>query len=277
MIGLGLSIVGGAATEASSQGNRNVPSFSNTKSLSFDGVSDSMSFSSNPTTTFQSLLGASSFTISYWVKAPDIVQGGNAATLTLAAGVKTDGGFGLLTIGRIYGPNHSTNSLKNVIEFNFQGPSGIFFQTKADHSSATLSDDTWIHIAYTSTIDGSSRDGLVYINGSVLTNNTDFNSIPGGDFSSEPLPAFAIGSTFFNSSLTTFSEISLDEIAFYNTALNGSQISEIYNSGVPRDELAVHGSRLVGYWRLEDNGTDGSANGNDFTVTGATFSTSVPT
>ena len=267
MLGLGLNTATSPIIE----------SFVNTKSLSFDGVEDSMSFSSNPTTTFQSLLGASSFTISYWVKAPDIVQGGNSGTLTLAAGVSTTGGFTVMTIGRIYGPNHSTNSFKNVIEFNFQGPSGVFFQTKADHSSVTLSDDTWIHIAYTNTINGSSRDGLVYINGSVLTNNSDFNSVPGGDFSSESLPAFAIGATFFNSTLSTFSEISLDEIAFYNTDLTASQVSEIYNSGVPRDELEAHAGRLVGYWRLEDNGTDGSANGNDFTVTGATFSTSVPT
>ena len=78
MIGLGLSIVGGAATEASSQGNRNVPAFSNTKSLSFDGVNDTMEFSSNPNTTFQSLLGSGSFTISYWMKAADIMDSSGA-------------------------------------------------------------------------------------------------------------------------------------------------------------------------------------------------------
>ena len=270
-----MSLSQGAASESAAIAGRS--SFTNTKSLSFDGVNDSMSFSSNPTTTFQSLLGASSFTISYWVKAPDIVKGGSSNTVTFANGVATSGGVTLLGLGVIYGPSHSSASLRDVIEFKFQAPSGIFFSTQADHSSATLSDDTWIHIAYTSTVDGNSRDGLVYINGSVLTNNSDSNSIAGGNFSSASLPAFGIPATFFNASLTTFAEVSLDEIAFYNTALNASQVSDIYNSGVPRDELAVHGSRLVGYWRLEDNGTDGSANSNDFAITGATFSTSVPT
>lgn len=281
MIGLGLSIVGGAAAEASSQGNRNVPAFSNTKSLSFDGVNDLMQFSSNPTTTFQSLLGASSFTISYWVKAADIVNSGNGNVVTLAAGVAIISGTTLLTLGRFYG-NHSDASYANKVEFRLTNTSsGDYFNTFADHSGVTLSDDTWIHVAYTSTIDGSSRVGKVYINGSVLPTSSDSSTISGGDFSSFSLGGFGIGATFFETgagtAFTVFSEVSLDEIAFFDTALNASQVSDIYNSGVPRDELAVHGSRLVGYWRLEDNGTDGSANSNDFTITGATFSTSVPT
>lgn len=274
MLGLGISSPVASTQEAGALiGGRS--SFSNTKSLSFDGVNDFMQFSSDPTTTFQSLLGASSFTISYWVKAPDIVKTGSNNTVTFANGVGTSGGFTLFGLGVIYGPGHSSASLRDVIEFKFQGPSGTFFSTQADHSSATLSDDTWIHIAYTSTIDGTSRDGKVYINGSVLTNNSDSNSVDGGDFSSASLPAFAIPATFFNGALTTFAEVSLDEISFYTAAKSASDIADIYNSGVPKDESDR--TRLVGYWRLEDNGTDSSSNSNDFAVTGATFSTSVPT
>ena len=115
----------------------------------------------------------------------------------------------------------------------------------------------------------------MYINGSVLTNNADANSISGGDFSSASLPALGIPATFFNAALSAFSEVSLDEISFYTAAKSASDIADIYNSGVPKDESGRTG--LVGYWRLEDNGTDSSSNSNDFAVTGATFSTSVPT
>ena len=53
MIGLGMSLSQGAASESAAIAGRT--SFSNTKSLSFDGVNDSMEFASNPNTTFQSL------------------------------------------------------------------------------------------------------------------------------------------------------------------------------------------------------------------------------
>lgn len=281
MLGLGISSVVASTQEAGALiGGRS--SFTNTKSLSFDGVNDVMEFSSNPTTTFQSLLGSDSFTISYWVKAPDIVSSGNGNVVTLAAGVGIVSGTTIFTLGRFYG-SHSTSSVTNTVEFKLTNTSsGDYFSTVADHSGVTLSDDTWIHVAYTSSTDGSSnRAGKVYINGSVLPNNSDSGTVSGGDFSSFSLGAFGIGGTFFQTgagtSFTAFSEVSLDEIAFFDTDLSASQVSDIYNSGVPRDELAVHGSRLVGYWRLEDNGTDGSANSNDFTITGATFSTSVPT
>ena len=279
MLGLGVSSIVASTQEAGDViGGRS--SFTNTKSLSFDGVSDFAEFSANGNgnrDVFQSLLGAGSFTVSYWVKAADIVKGGNGNTVTLMNGVATGSGLVFLNLGVIYGPSHSQASLRDVIQFRYQRPEGTYFNTEADHSGVTLSDDTWIHIAYTSTINGSSRDGKVYINGSVLPNNSDSNSISGGDFSAKEEARFPLGATFFNASVSVFSEISLDEIAFYNTALTASQVSDIYNSGVPGDELAVHGNRVVGYWRLEDDGTDGSANSNDLTVTGATFSTSVPT
>ena len=40
--------------------------------------------------------------------------------------------------------------------------------------------------------------------------------------------------------------------------------------------VTVSQSRSVSYWRLEDNGDDSSSNSNNLTVTGATFTTDVP-
>ena len=72
-----------------------------------------------------------------------------------------------------------------------------------------------------------------------------------------------------------------DEVAIWDSALTATQISEIYNSGVP---ISLASYSPDGWWRMGDNDgvtgttiTDQSGNGNDGTLTnGPTFSTSVP-
>jgi hypothetical protein len=79
-----------------------------------------------------------------------------------------------------------------------------------------------------------------------------------------------------------FYEGLLDEISFFNSALSASDITSIYNSGVPADISTLN---PVGWWRMGDNdggtGTtitnQGSASSIDGTLTnGPTFSTTVP-
>ena len=235
MIGLGLSIAGGAATEASSQGNRNVPAFSNTKSLSFDGVNDTMEFASNPNTTFQSLLGASSFTISYWMKCADVMDssGSNARS-----GLMEEFAFSptrLMNIGVIYPPSHSTSSFQGSMNFGYSvGGSTYYFNTFSTNLSSILADDTWFHVAYTSDMDGGTRTGKIYING---VDRTASDTSGDDDFSSQESANFKIPTQNFNGAVGTYEELSLDEIAFYNTDLTASQVSEVYNSGAPRDCL----------------------------------------
>ncbi len=274
MLGLGISSAVASTQEAGALiGGRS--SFTNTKSLSFDGVNDTMEFASNPNTTFQSLLGSASFTISYWMKAADIMDSsgnnGRSALLEEFAFSPTR----IMYLGIIWPPSHQTSSFQGAMNFAYTvGGSTYYFNTFSTNLSSILSDDTWFHVAYTSSVSGGTRTGKIYING---VDRTASDTSGDDDFSSQQAANFKIPTQNFNGTVGTYEELSLDEIAFYNTALTASQVSEIYNSGVPRDELAAHGSRLVGYWRLEDNGTDGSANSNDFAITGATFSTSVPT
>jgi hypothetical protein len=72
-----------------------------------------------------------------------------------------------------------------------------------------------------------------------------------------------------------------DEVGLWNNALTATQISEIYNSGVP---ISLSSYSPDGWWRMGDNDggtgttiTDQSGNGNDGTLTnGPTFSSDVP-
>lgn len=66
-----------------------------------------------------------------------------------------------------------------------------------------------------------------------------------------------------------------DEFAIFNTVLDASDATNIYNSGVPGDLSSY--SDLVGWWRFEDDSTDSSSNSNSGTLTnGATFSSDIP-
>jgi hypothetical protein len=71
-----------------------------------------------------------------------------------------------------------------------------------------------------------------------------------------------------------------DEVAIFNSALSSSDVTAIYNSGVPNDLSSY--SSLISWWRFEEgSGTtaiDSGSGGNDGTLTnGTAYSTDVPT
>ena len=73
----------------------------------------------------------------------------------------------------------------------------------------------------------------------------------------------------------------MDEVAIFGSELSGSDITAIYNSGVPADLTSYS---PVGWWRMGENNsgtgttiTDQGSGGNDASlVNGPTFSTNVP-
>jgi len=70
-------------------------------------------------------------------------------------------------------------------------------------------------------------------------------------------------------------------VAVFNTELSASDITTIYNSGVPNDLTGTSG--LVSWWRMGDGDTaptllDNGTAGNNATMNNfSTFSTNVPT
>ena len=66
-----------------------------------------------------------------------------------------------------------------------------------------------------------------------------------------------------------------DEWALFDKVLSASEVTSIYNSGVPSDLSGE--SDLIGWWRFEDDAQDSSSNSNSGTLTnGASFNSSVP-
>ena len=143
-----------------------------------------------------------------------------------------------------------------------------------DLSSGTFLLNTWYHVV--GVINGTSKE--VFINGSSLGSATVYN-ISGTNGNSVRIGGLPSQTAAFGG-LNPY-QGKLDEVAVFNTALSSSDVSSIYNSGVPNDISSLN---PVGWWRMgdDDSGTgttitDQGSGGNDGTLTnGPTFSTTVP-
>lgn len=133
----------------------------------------------------------------------------------------------------------------------------------------TISNDQWYHGLATR----NSGTVTVYVNNSSVasvTSTGQYNS--GGDYSK-----IAEDNSGANPNFNGF----IDEVAVWNSGLSASDVTSIYNSGVPGDISSLN---PVGWWRMGDNDagtgttiTDQGSGGNDGTLTnGPTFSTDVP-
>lgn len=136
-------------------------------------------------------------------------------------------------------------------------------------STTTVSANTWYYVAATH----ESGSDKLYVNGSLQASGSASN------FSVSNAANLRIGgSSIYN----LYHQGLIDEVSFFNSALSASDVSSIYNSGVPADLTSLS---PVGWWRMGDNdggtGTtitnQGSASSIDGTLTnGPTFSTTVP-
>jgi len=93
-----------------------------------------------------------------------------------------------------------------------------------------------------------------------------------------------LGDTFYLGKWNTYAPHfggEIDEVSIFDSALTASNVTSIYNSGVPNDISALN---PVNWWRMGDNDggtgttiTDQGSGGNDGTLTnGPTFSSTVP-
>lgn len=134
---------------------------------------------------------------------------------------------------------------------------------KAD--TANFTTNTWKHVAFT--YDGSKTVAgvKIYIDGSEVTSTTTSDLLGSNSITSTAnmaIGARAAGAAYFDGTI--------DDVSVYSTELSSSDITDIYNSGYPKDESERSG--LVGYWKMGDGDTyptltDNSTNSNDGTMT----------
>ena len=271
MIGLGLSIAGGSAVEASSQGNRNTPAFSNTKSLFLDGTGDT--FAPGFTNAEKQAFFRDSFTISFWatfnhnnnfwsVIGADTSSGG-ARTSLLMRELNFGGGNLWYIEGR----------------FNEQSWNTGFFA-----NGLTGDKTTWVHIAMVMQKGASSSDNntfKLYQNGVLLK---EIAATTNANMSATSWPTnvdLTFGALSTTTSTSQHGEMKLDEVAFFDTALDAYNVVAIYNSGSTFDLTSANGNyrkqaNLIRYYRLEDNLTDSTGTTDGATVGDPSFDSNTP-
>lgn len=145
-------------------------------------------------------------------------------------------------------------------------------------SAMTAYDGLWIHVV--GTYDGSSSSSgiKIYINGSRV-DDTDYNSgsyvaMHGGN----SRLYLGLAATF---DFTPYAGYMADWI-LWNKELSAAEVAQIYNSGVPRDEMSESTSaNIIHYWRANTGGvlpTDLSPTGADANFeSNVALSTNYPT
>jgi len=207
--------------------NALTPAFSNTYSMAFDGVDDSIStgYTYDATAT-------PNLSLSFWFKTT------SSALFEFPVSIKTNGGLYNRSIVMMYG----TRLL-------IQDRTGWVFGT-----NTSINDGNWHNIIVTAAYGGNTTAGTdlkIYLDGN-LTPDLSTSTMDSGTNSYLDGELF-IGS--FNGTSKWY-EMQCDEVAVWESILTSSNITSIYNSGVPNNLSSLS---PVGWWRMGEEATwDGS-------------------
>ena len=234
-------------------------SFSNTKSIELDGIDDYIDCGDNDNLSFGNGSTDSPFSISTWINI------GN----TKSRGVVSKYG----SIGAEWLFYMVAGSVRFLL--NDTVNSSNIFAT----GSTVLTLNTWYHVAIT--YDGSGLSGInIYVNGVLETLTTVGSGYVAMSNTNQPVEIGKYSTLEFLGKA--------DEVAIFNSELSASDITTIYNSGVPNDLSSFN---PISWWRMGEAATyaggtwtltDQGSGGNDGTSTTlpappAQPSTDVPT
>jgi hypothetical protein len=143
-----------------------------------------------------------------------------------------------------------------------------------------LNNGSWHHVVWT--YDGSSTQAgmKLYINDSLKTLGSGVTNTPIN--LQNTTMDFLIGASGTSSSYNYEFNGNIDEVSYFDSELSASDVTSIYNGGVPND---ISSLSPLGYWRCGDNNggtgttiTDQGSGGNNGTLENdAIFNTDVPT
>jgi len=207
-----------------------IDSFSSTYSFQFDGVDDYIDCGDNDNLSFGNGSTDSPFSISAWIKMDDI------------------SGFRLLNkyVGSTYEYSFGTGGAGNLQLYLLNSAS----KYRARLQSTFLNTGQWYHIA--STYDGrggsNAQDGIkIYVDG-VRVDDTSVSVGSYAAMSNTTVPVY-IGKLN-----TSYADGNIDEVAIFNSELSASDITTIYNSGVPNN-LNDLSTPPLSWWRMGEAAT----------------------
>ena len=200
-------------------------------------------------TNFTGLNNASTATISAWINMPVLTNLYALGNLQIDSGTYKGIGF-----------NPSTSTAYVYVNNNTSGAATFSFNPSSYYNAGN-----WFHIVFVFDGSESGTDRLkVYIDKNLVT----------GTWSGTPLNTLETSTSNFligndGQQAAPYFTGKISNVAIYNTALSASNITTLYNNGVP--QATIYGSP-VAHWKL-DNTTTGiqdSAGSNNGTNNGAT-------
>ena len=206
------------------------PALLNNFSMSFDGSNDYIDFGND---TSLQITGAIS--ISCWIKTSNT----SSTQYLVAKDDNTNRNFSL-----------ATESSTGKAWFTFFN-SGVNKQVKSTNHN--VCDDNWNHIV--ALFDPSTRKSAIYVNGTLSAESVD-HSVTTIDNDTVNLEMGRRGNGVF------YLNGNMDEVAIWDTALDGDAIKAIYNGGKPTDLMMDNGAydeytdNIKGYWRMGDGTLD---------------------
>lgn len=237
-ISLGVGLGGGKASTSS--GRPSGGGWVNEYSLSMDGTDDLLAL---PNLSY--LSGASAFSLSIWFKT-------SATSKYLYSSAAS-------------GLNDSIQMYWNGSELRWILGTGSNFAQKGV-TSGTFNDGNWHHAVFR--FDGSSNSMKIYVDASEQTTTNRYGTtVPSASATNAGNTPRIGADTSGGSNIAAI----IDEMAFFDSALSASDITSIYNSGVPTD-ITLLGP--VGWWRMGDGGT---WDGTDWTIPDASTNSNAGT
>jgi len=232
--------------------------FSNTKSIELDGIDDFIRVNDSDNLSFGNASTDSAFSVSAWVKMTDATRFRIVSKMTDSSNMEY--AFFTSASDQLYFALYDVTSSNRISRFT--------------SSTLTSYEGQWIHLVATYSGGGSSGGLKIYLDNVRID---DSSSDVGSYTAMHNLSvSFKIGKYD-----TSTSNGLIDEVSIFNSELSQSDITSIYNGGVPTSLSSY--SSLVSWWRCGDNDTaptltDNGSGGNDGTMTNfSTFSTDVPT
>ena len=200
-----------------------------TRSLDFDGSDEYVDLGSQDG---DLRLSGSDGTISVWIKIADVSAGDISKRIV----DKSDGGA-------------AANGYSFFLNTDGSVEGWISGAQRVTTSTGIVADNTWVHLAWN--WDGTNHK--LYVNGSLSATASDSTRPPSNTTN------MRIGS--WNHSTGREFSGNIDEVAIWNTALTQSAITELYNSGKPKDIRIgnfrhLFDSSCVAYWRMGDGTLD---------------------
>ena len=229
--------------------------FTNVYSTDFDGVDDYVDCG-----TFAALNSATALTLSVWFKSSVYTTSGRLVNLEKHV--------------EIYQSNAAYGNTRGRFYYKLMGNYGNGFKTLGGTSASgvgNLCDGNWHHLCFV--WDNSTTTSVVYEDGVAVITDTSTTGILN-----------SVSDTFYigaDPSGANAIEGNIDEVAVFNSALSSSDITAIYNSGVPNDLNNNGLTAPINWWRFEEgSGTtaidSGSSTNNGTLTNGVAYSTDVP-